>query len=82
MSTKSRKNDYFETEEGLYVVRELQKMSKNLDYNTGSSFSPDTEHYPDNLIPFIDEHIKYLKAHPNTNPQHYLSNLRLMIRQR
>jgi hypothetical protein len=32
------------------------------------------------LVTFREKHMIYLKSHPKVNPQHYLSNLRTMIK--
>lgn len=47
-----------------------------------SSFSPDSEQYPDGQIPFVDKHIAYLMKYPKLDPDQYLANLRLMLRKR
>ncbi len=35
---------------------------------------------PIRLVSFREKHLTYLKAHPKVNPEHYLSNLRTMIK--
>ncbi|HEX9153286.1 MAG TPA: hypothetical protein VF809_00525 [Candidatus Saccharimonadales bacterium] len=82
MPTFKKKVSFYESEEGADTLRELTIMAKDLVYNTGSSFSADAERYPDNKIPFVDKHMKYLNAHPSVNPQQYISNLRLMTKRR
>ncbi len=82
MSSYKKKPNLFETEEGLEVQESLKAMAKNKMYNTESSYSANSELYPDNLIPFVAKHMEYLRTHPATDPQHYLSNLRLMTRVR
>ena len=80
MATYKRKVDFFDTEEGAVIIEVLRIMSTDEAYNTASSYSSNSELYPDNLIPFVQKHIDYLRTHPSTDPQHYLSNLRLMTR--
>jgi hypothetical protein len=80
MPTHKRKSDFFETDEGVEVEQALRKMAIDLQYNTASSYSANSEQYPDNLIPFVEKHKAYLRNHPTTDPWHYLSNLRLMTR--
>jgi hypothetical protein len=59
------------------LIREdLEKMMSDPGFNTTSTYSPSSI---DNVL-FADKHLKYLSQHPNVNPQHYLSNLRLMTR--
>ena len=55
-------------------------MSANDAFKTEASYSANAIVYPDNLIPFVDKHMNYLKQHQNINPEHYLSNLRLMTK--
>jgi hypothetical protein len=64
-------------------VREaLRGMETNPTLVTQSSFRANTEKWPDNKISFVENHIAYLRLHPKTNPSHYLSNLRLMLRKK
>jgi len=59
------------------IAREdLVKMMDDPCFNTTSMYSPSS----DDKMLFVDRHMKYLGQHPSLNPQHYLSNLRLMTR--
>jgi hypothetical protein len=80
MATISRKINFFDTEDGVAFEQELKDMDANAIYATSSSYSTNSELYPDNLIPFVDKHMNYMRSHPSTNAQHYLANLRLMTR--
>jgi hypothetical protein len=82
MATYKKKPDFFSTEEGLEFVEKLKTMAQDTAFNTESSYSANSDLYPDNLIPFVNKHINYIRSHPATDPQHYLSNLRLMTRVR
>lgn len=82
MSTVKKRVNFFESLEGLEIKRILTVMALDTAYNTDSSYSANSELYPDNLIPFVAKHMSYLNAHPSTDPQHYVSNLRLMTRVR
>ncbi|HTE58640.1 MAG TPA: hypothetical protein VK694_07940 [Verrucomicrobiae bacterium] len=68
------------SEEGLESKRVLRQMDADTAYNTQPTYSSNTKLYPDNLIPFVDKHMDYLCSHPATDPQHYISNLRLISR--
>lgn len=72
--------NFFETEEGADIEAELIAMQIDNRYNTESSYSANGILYPDNQIPFVDKHKKYLLTHPTVSPQSYVSNLRLMTR--
>ena len=80
MPTAKKKINLYESEEGLLIQKELIAMAADLSFNTGSSYSTDSEAYSDHLIPFVDKHMRYLMAHPSVDPAHYLANLRLMTR--
>lgn len=78
----SKKPDFLTTAEGVVFVQSLQKMLEDNAYNTQPGYTSNTELYPDNSIPFIKQHIEYITNHPAVDPQHYLSNLRIMTRVR
>jgi hypothetical protein len=78
---KSRKN-FFESEEGLEIRNKLRQMMIDDTYKTVSSYTPNAEQYPDNLMPFVDKHMNYLYVHPRLDSGIYLNNLRLMTRVR
>jgi len=80
MSTTKKRSDFLTTEEGIYAKKTLIHMMSDEKYNTKASYSADAVKYPNNLIPFVDKHIKYLIEHQSVNLDHYLSNLRLMTR--
>ena len=76
---KTRVN-YFDSEEGKDIKRELQHMMTSVLYNTASSYTINDFQYPDNQIPFVDKHMNYLNSHPRLDAGMYLANLRLMTR--
>ncbi len=82
MSSYTKKIDFFETDAGHELLKVLKAMDQDLRFNTEPTFSSDAEKYPDNLMPFVDKHVKYIRNHPATNPQHYLANLRLITKVR
>jgi hypothetical protein len=64
------------------VITELQNMLKDTTYSTQPGYSIDGETYPDHSVPFVKHHMHYLERHPQVDPAHYLSNLRLMLKVR
>ena len=64
------------------VETKLRVMEKDLALNTVSSYSANAELYPDGQIPFVEKHIAYLMSHPSVSHDHYLANLRLMLKKR
>jgi hypothetical protein len=60
----------------------LYGMEQNKDMVTVSAFRANSELWPDNRISFTDAHLAYIKSHPDLDPKHYLSNLRLRLTKR
>ncbi|MDQ3064949.1 MAG: hypothetical protein M3Q36_01630 [bacterium] len=82
MASYKKKIDFFTTEEGMNYVQKLRDMALDMTYHTDSSYSTNSDAYPDNQIPFVNKHMEYIRSHPALDPQQYLSNLRLMTRVR
>lgn len=82
MANVKKRVDFYESEEGQEIQEILDAMTKDTTYNTAASYSANTTSYPDNLIPFTEKHMQYLNTHPNIDSRHYISNLRLVTRQR
>ena len=82
MSTYKKKPDFFVSEAGAKAREALIKMVSDETYSTEKSYSANTAEYPDNVISFVDKHMAYLRSHPQTDPEQYLSNLRLITRRR
>lgn len=74
---KDRRIDYMNDDD---IVAALNDMVSNPNMITKPSFKANAGIWPDNQISFTEAHLAYLKKHPAINPEHYLSNLRLMIR--
>lgn len=68
--------------EELEIRQALRVMELDKSFNTKSSYAANTVLWPDHRISFTEKHMAYLKAHPALNPQHYLANLKLMIKKR
>lgn len=77
-----KKPGLFETAEGEAIVTELQRMSHDSNFTTKATYAPNSEMYPTNKMSFVQRHKEYLRTHPATDPQMYLSNLRLMTRKK
>jgi hypothetical protein len=80
MPTYKKKPHFFDTAAGAAALQALQKMVADSAYATNAGYSANAALYPDNVISFVDKHMCYLRDHPATNPEHYISNLRLMTR--
>lgn len=62
------------------ILTALQAMEDNKELVTKSAYRANSDLWPGNRVSFVDSHLAYLKSHPALNPSHYLSNLRLMLR--
>jgi hypothetical protein len=62
------------------IIAALEVMEADPNMVTESAYRANTEKWPDNRITFIENHVTYLRLHPNVNPRYYLANLRLMLR--
>lgn len=80
--THAKKVILFDEQAHERFVKTLNDMVGDDRFHTEVSYSANTALYPDHVIPFIDKHVAYMRAHPTINPDHYLSNLRLMTRVR
>ncbi len=78
MSSPLGVQKFLNSKEAEDIREELRKMMEDPRFNTDSTYSPDSvgEFF------FVDKHMKYLSQHLTLNPQHYLSNLRLMTRKK
>jgi hypothetical protein len=81
-ATNKKKIRFLDPEEAVRIEQILRSMAIDNTYNTSATYSANSELYPDNLIPFVDKHMKYIGTHPSIDPWHYISNLRLMTRVR
>lgn len=58
----------------------LTEMEQNPKFDTKPTFSVGSEASPPRLVSFMEKHKTYLRDHPKINPEHYLSNLRTVLR--
>ena len=64
-------------------VEEIKEALDNMDQDTSFNTRPSQvkdEPSPTGLVTFKEKHMAYLMKHPKVNPEHYLSNLRAVIR--
>ncbi len=64
------------------ITSQLEAMQADPTMKTNSMYSPSAVDYPDNQLPFVQIHLAYLRKHQHVNPEHYLSNLRIIIKKR
>jgi hypothetical protein len=58
------------------IIAELKSMISSPAYMTKAPYHSHEE------LSFIEHHLRYLKGHPSLDPNHYLSNLKLMLKKR
>lgn len=68
--------------EEIDILTALRAMQSDKNLVTKSAYRANAELWPGNRISFVDTHLVYLKSHPAVNPNHYLSNLKLMLRKK
>jgi hypothetical protein len=62
------------------IRQALQVLEEDPNMITNATFRANEEKWPGRSASFVDGHLEYLRLHPKTDPQHYISNLRLRIR--
>lgn len=80
MRTARYETNFIETQAGMMLKVKLEHMQASDLYITKSSYTPNTDKYEDNLIPFVDKHMNYILAHPQLDPEMYISNLKILTR--
>ncbi len=79
---KSSASVKMSVDEEAEVLATLRAMEADEKYNTPSRYSSNTALYPNNLITFSALHIAYIRKYPETNPQQYLQNLKMITKVR
>jgi hypothetical protein len=61
---------------------ELRQLEKDPTMQTVGAYSPTAFDYPDQIRPFSEVHLEYLRKNKHVNPEHYISNLKIMLKKR
>lgn len=61
------------------ITEALKNMEEDERLNTSPSYVNDGPAAV-RMVSFSEKHLTHLQQHPKTNPEHYLSNLRAMIK--
>ena len=80
MPTYKKKAKFDDTPAGIKARQALLDMVSDSEFRTDDYFSANAVLHPGNLMSFVDKHMEYLGAHPSTDPDYYIANLRLMTR--
>ena len=64
------------------IIHELKILQDDPTMVTKSIYSPTATDYPDSRLPFAEIHLAYLRKNKHVDPMQYLSNLRIIIKQR
>lgn len=75
-----KKIKFAESDQGLFVEATLHDMERDVRYVTKSTYSSNSNRYPNNQMPFVDKHMAYLSSHPEVDAEHYIANLRLITK--
>ena len=63
------------------IKQALLKMEQDANLSSKPSLMNDTDASSSiREVSFMERHMTYLREHPKVNPEHYLSNLRTMIK--
>jgi hypothetical protein len=62
------------------VEKLLHDMDKDPNLQTKPGYIKESPVSKEVLVSFTDRHLFYLDKHPHLNPEHYLANLRIMIK--
>ena len=82
MPSLKKKSDFLGSIEGTEIENALKQMEIDTSFYTTSSYSANSDLYPDHRISFTEKHMRYLSQHQKVDPSQYLANLRLMTRVR
>ena len=80
MPTNKKKSNFYESPAGIKSREELLEMMADPKFKTKAYYSANTTLHPNNKMTFVEKHMDYLSNHQSMDPDHYLSNLRLMTR--
>ncbi|MEO8862813.1 MAG: hypothetical protein ABI354_00620 [Candidatus Saccharimonadales bacterium] len=80
MTTRSARVEVAEKIQAAGVIAALERMEQNEKMLTKDGYSSNSELHPDNTVSFVDKHIAYLMNHPKVDPDHYMANLRIMLK--
>lgn len=64
------------------AAQELKQLEGDPTMNTIGAYSPTALEYPDQIRPFSEVHLEYLRKNKHVNPEHYISNLKIMLKKR
>ncbi len=76
MSNTLSAQKFLKSAEAKAIRNVLRTMMQSRECNTTATYSPSS----DGPLSFEDKHMHYLSQHTSMNPQHYLSNLRLITK--
>lgn len=62
------------------IKEKLQGLEADPNMKTLDRYSPTADEWPNNMLPFSEIHLAYLRKNKTVNPAQYISNLELMIK--
>ena len=76
MAVSIKTKQFLKSQRASEIRAELTRMMNDAGYNTQPKYSALAK----GDVLFVDKHITYLSLHLDINPDHYLSNLRLITK--
>lgn len=73
MTKSVQVKQFLESEDGLWLRKELEAMVESADYNTRPTFTTATI----SELTFVNKHMEYMCKYPYINHRQYVSNLKL-----
>jgi len=62
------------------VIEKLELLEASPAHMTEPFYRGSSPRWTNNYISFVEHHLDYLKAHPDLDPNQYISNLNLKLR--
>lgn len=62
------------------IADQLQALEDDPSMNTIGTYSPNAIEHPGQIRPFTEVHLEYLRKNKHVNPEHYISNLKIMLK--
>lgn len=76
MALTVKTRNFLASQQAIDIREELTRMTEDPSYNTRPTYSAAAK----GDVPFVERHMSYLSLHLSVNPEHYLSNLKLITK--
>ena len=76
MALTTKTKNFLASQQAIDIREELTRMTEDPNYNTRPTYSAAAK----GDVTFVERHMSYLSLHLSVNPEHYLSNLKLITK--